>query len=177
MKMEPLLVFINYVLRPSMSNVEFWSKDGQLGLRIADQELSKIINICHQANMKEIGGILVGFYTEVHNCAVVTVVSGAPADSRSGRTWFSRGVAGLQRWLNLLWSKKQHYYLGEWHLHPNGPPQPSWIDIDQMKAIAASPLYRCPEPVLLIVGGSLTSGWTIRAFVFPRGGRFIELVK
>ena len=160
-----------------MSDMEFWSKDGKFGLRIADQELSKVINICNQDNTKEIGGILVGFYTEAHNCAVVSAISGAPPDSRSGRTWFSRGVAGLQRWLNLLWLKKQHYYLGEWHLHPNGSPQPSRIDIDQMKVISATPLYRCPEPILLIISGNVRSNWEMKAFVFPQNEGFIELAK
>ena len=177
MKMGFLLVFVNYALRSRMSNVEFWSKSGEFGLKIADQELSQIINISTQANTKETGGILVGFYTETHDCAVVTAVSGAPPDSQSGRNWFSRGVAGLQRWLNLLWLKKQYYYLGEWHLHPNGAPNPSQTDIDQMEAITTSSLYRCPEPILLIVGGSSTLGWKMRAFIFLQNEGFIELAR
>jgi integrative and conjugative element protein (TIGR02256 family) len=160
-----------------MSRLEFWSEDRRFGLTIDDRELLQITGICSRANAKETGGILVGLYTEALNCAMVTAISDAPPDSRIGRHWFDRGVAGLQRWLNKLWFKKRHYYLGEWHLHPNGLPNPSQTDIDQMKAIATSSEYRCPEPILLIVGGSLTSRWKMKAFVFTNGERFIELAK
>ena len=120
---------------------------------------------------------LAGFYTTAHDCAVVTAVSRAPSDSRHGRTHFLRGVRGLQRWIDYLWRRKHHYYLGEWHFHPGGPPRPSFTDTEQMKKFAASPDYQCPEPLLVIIGGTPPETWTVAACVFPRGQGVVELLR
>jgi proteasome lid subunit RPN8/RPN11 len=75
----------------------------------------------------------------------------------------------LQRVLDLLWRGRSGYYLGEWHLHPAGDGTPSGIDVEQMKKIAQSAAYKCPEPVLLIVTGRLPATWGIRMFIYPAG--------
>lgn len=88
-----------------------------------------------------------------------------PPDSKSGTTWFARGVCGLQRWLDSLWhGPSRAYYLGEWHLHPGGAPTPSGTDLEQMTAIANNPRYACPEPILVILGGA-SPEWLMGAFV------------
>src|SRR5262249_52669095 len=130
----------------------FRSGDQRFGVRIAGAELDRMIRQCRRAGRKETGGILVGRYTPTHDCAVVTAASDAPRDSRAGGTWFSRGVAGLQRWLNTLW-RASSYYLGEWHFHPFASASPSGDDLAEMKSISAAESHHCPEPLLLIVGG------------------------
>ena len=146
---------------------EFWSDEDAFGLRLDSDTLHGILEACHQSALTETGGILVGTYSDDLNCAVVMGQSGRPEDSRSGRTWFSRGTAGLQRWLDELWSKKERrYYLGEWHYHPGEQSEPSVTDGNQMKRIAKDPSYKCPEPILVIVGGAATNASDLRAFVF-----------
>lgn len=151
-----------------MPNLEFWSDDCRFGLRVFVEQTSQILRLCIDAKGNEVGGVLAGFYTVAHDCAVVKAISSLPADSRSGKTWFNRGVRGLQVWLDLLWHRQRYYYLGEWHFHPNGVPVPSQVDAEQMKGIACSERYRCPEPVLLIIGGDPLADWTAKAYVFPR---------
>ena len=139
-----------------MADLEFWSDDRLFGLTVTDGQVKKLLRLCERSSPNETGGILLGHYSTAHDCAVVTEVTKAPADSRSGRTWFIRGIRGLQTRVDHFWSRKQEYYLGEWHFHPFGSPRPSPTDIKQIEAIAESEQYHCPEPVLLILGGEPT---------------------
>lgn len=157
-----------------MANRQFWSEDKRYGMKLPDGELTRMLGLCKQAERKETGGILVGCYSENLDCAIVKTASKAPRDSQAGGNWFRRGVRGLQRWLNGLWKSKT-YYLGEWHFHPFAAPTPSGTDISEMGEVATTESYRCPEPVLLIVGGDPGGDWQIRAFVFLRGRDFVEL--
>ena len=148
-----------------MVDRHFRSPDKRFGVQISEAELAKAVEQCVKAGWKETGGILVGRYTAAHDCAVVTSASGAPRDSHAGGTWFSRGVTGLQRWLNGLW-KSETFYLGEWHFHPFALASPSVDDLAEMRSISTTESYHCPEPLLMIVGGDPKKDWHIKVFVF-----------
>jgi len=133
-----------------------------------------MVRRCKAANCNETGGVLAGTYSGDHKCAHITSFSSAPPDSESGGSWFRRGIQGLQKWIDKQWRSKS-YYLGEWHFHPFAPPAPSGTDITEMKSIATTESYKCPEPLLVIIGGDPAQAWQIRAFVFPRGQNPVEL--
>lgn len=158
-----------------MKSLEFWSGDSRFGLKLSEQSVAELLRLCESASPRETGGILLGHYSTAHDCALVTAVTDAPADSKSGRTWFIRGVRGLQRKLDALWRRQRDYYLGEWHFHPGGAPCPSQTDSDQMQEIAEAEQYHCPEPVLLIIGGSPPLEWSARTFVFRREEKRSEM--
>jgi integrative and conjugative element protein (TIGR02256 family) len=150
-----------------MSNFEFRSEIGAFGVTIGSDTLARILMACRRSLLEETGGILVGYYTDTLDCAVVTDASKRPPDSSSGRTWFTRGTVGLQGWLNGLWRRRnRRYYLGEWHFHPGGAAEPSPTDIEQMVKIAHVASYKCPEPVLMLVGGSADNHSDVRVYVF-----------
>jgi proteasome lid subunit RPN8/RPN11 len=65
-------------------DMEFWSEDRAFGHKVPLQVLSQMLELSRSAAPKETGGVLVGYYTEARDCAVVTEVSGAPPDSRIG---------------------------------------------------------------------------------------------
>lgn len=156
--------------------MEFWSPDKRFGLRIGAETATKLLDLCARARGCEVAGILVGYYTDAHSCAIVTDASGLPEDSTAGHSWVHRGIKGLQEWLSALWQKRvRQYYLGEWHFHPGAAPDPSDVDARQLNEIAGSQKYRCPEPVLLIIGGTPAADWTARAFVFANGKNSVEL--
>jgi len=159
-----------------MTELEFWSTDKRFGLKVPRMEVKEALRLCERSVPNETGGILLGRYSAAHDCAVVMAVTGAPADSHSGRTWFIRGVRGLQRTVDHLWGRQRGYYLGEWHFHPGGAPKPSPTDVQQMREIAGSEQYHCPEPVLLIIGGEPKGKWSAGAYVFPRASPYIELL-
>jgi len=157
-----------------MPDNEYWSRDQRFGMALPERELARMVGFCKRAKGKETGGILVGSYSEKHDCALVGSVSKAPRDSQAGPTWFRRGVSGLQRWLSKLWKSKT-YYLGEWHFHPFAAPDPSGTDISEMVGVSKDDRCKCPEPVLVILGGNPAADWQLRAFVFPRGQARVEL--
>jgi hypothetical protein len=85
-------------------------------------------------------------------------------------------VSGVERWLAKLWSAPQRtYYLGEWHFHPYASPEASATDAAQMRTIATSAGYRCPEPLLLVLGGDPNGDWKLRAYVFPAGSTMVTM--
>jgi hypothetical protein len=87
--------------------------------------------------------------------AIVYEVTPPPTDSRRGRTWFNRGVAGLRDMLARRWrAKHRTHYLGEWHCHPASIIVPSAEDFSQMVTIAKADEYKCREPLLVILGTS-----------------------
>jgi integrative and conjugative element protein (TIGR02256 family) len=149
------------------------SENNQYHVSLSNKSLDEILKHIKKSRTKETGGILIGAYNDDHSTAVVKTITGAPPDSKHGATWFERGLKGLQKLINSLWSTGE-YYLGEWHFHPNASPSPSFQDITQMKIISESIAYRCPEPVLLIIGGDYIN-YSIRVFLSIRENNFIEL--
>ncbi len=139
-------------MKPS-DKIRFRSADGRFNLLVSERHLSDLRTFCAAAHPLETGGILIGYYNCRHDTAVITEVAGPPADSVSRPTRFYRGVRGLQPVLDDYWSKGE-YYLGEWHCHPAGSPEPSLTDLRQMRSIATDASLQCPEPILLIVGSS-----------------------
>ena len=151
-----------------MNQVLYQSPEARFSVSLPTPILTGIYRLCHRAGAREVGGTLVGYYFRRNRCAAVTEASGPPVRSRMGRSTFTRESVGLQVKLERWWNEGR-YYLGEWHSHPSASPEPSSQDATQMTAIAVSPAYSCPEPVLLIIGGNAGSGWCTSLTVFPKG--------
>jgi hypothetical protein len=145
-------------------------------LRIAAEAWQQIDRECGRSGEFETGGILVGHYTNDRSTAFVTEALLPPNDSTRSTNWFHRGVAGLRGLLAKRWkSEFRTFYIGEWHYHPARVVEPSGDDMAQMYTINADPLYQCREPLMIILGQGENGGVRpVRAFVFPRGGSFIE---
>ncbi|SDF33728.1 Mov34/MPN/PAD-1 family protein [Sporomusa acidovorans] len=158
-----------------MSSLHYKSIDNLFAIEVHESELNTMLHICSEAQGNETGGLLIGYYNDNHNCAIVTEVTGPSDDSASGKTWFYRGVCGLQKLLNTVWHRRRHYYLGEWHFHPEASPNLSGDDINAMNNIANSSKYNCPEPLLLIIGGNPELQWKVNVYVFPRKPKYITL--
>lgn len=154
--------------------LSFQSSDNRFAVTLSPKMLKTLNRESRLNYPNETGGILLGNYSNDLRVAAVTHITGAPPDSRSSRRWFYRGISGLQGLIDRFW-KRQEYYLGEWHLHPNSDTQPSAEDILQMETIASSHDYSCPEPILLIVGGSPSKGWKYGTYVIPKHSQLIEL--
>lgn len=153
------------------------SADGRFGIHLPKHCLRAMLDHAARDYPKETGGVLLGRYLPSMDLAVVTQVSGPPDDSTKVIAGFWRGVFGLQSLINRLWREHQ-YYLGEWHVHPDGPPVPSNTDLLQMRAISESLTYHCPEPLLAILGftrQSAAARWSASFYVFPRHGSPIML--
>lgn len=153
----------------------FAADNMEYSLTIDGLLMDKLLLLCKESDAVETGGILIGHYNSRHDNAIVTDVSSPPPDSKRGHTTFVRGIKGLQPWLQKLWTQQKRYYLGEWHFHPFNSPEPSTTDIDQLRKNSETPPLRCPEPVMLIIGGDPKGKWTARAFVAPKGSQVLEM--
>jgi len=159
----------------TMSKLKWASSDRKFVVEIDPATYSAMTDTCLSAHPNETGGIVAGFYSRNGKIAYITRASSAPVDSNSGRTWFQRGVRNLQTWLSKRWKRGEEYYLGEWHYHPDHNTKASAQDKSQLLAISNDKKYACPEPVLLIVGGSNTTGWELSAYLAKAPKTFIEL--
>jgi integrative and conjugative element protein (TIGR02256 family) len=156
----------------------FRSRDYRFGLTLGQAQVRTLLRFTRTAGAKETGGVLVGRYSEELDLAYITQVSAPPRDSKAGGYSFERGYQGLQAWLLKLWrAPEPTYYLGEWHFHPYASPEASGPDREQMRSIAASASYACPEPVLLILGGDPKGAWDVRAYVFPQRAEVVPLCR
>lgn len=157
-----------------MDGIRFKSLNEEFSIDVKDNVIFNITNECINSKNKETGGILIGNYSNKNN-VVINNMTGPPDDSKQSNYSFSRGIDGLTELLENKWDSGQ-YYVGEWHLHPNSYPQPSRIDDVQMKKLAHFKLLKCPEPILLIIGGSEDKGWELSVHVYTKDRR-ITLVK
>jgi Prokaryotic homologs of the JAB domain len=131
----------------------FLSLDAELAVSVGDEAWASIVERCMAAGRSETGGILIGRYTRWRDRAEVIEATGPPRDSRFWPFAFWRGLRGLRAILATRWEESGTYYLGEWHFHPCMSAEPSGTDLTQMRRFAADPAYRCPKPVLVVVGG------------------------
>ncbi|WP_261320397.1 Mov34/MPN/PAD-1 family protein [Rhizobium leguminosarum] len=152
--------------------VAFQAVSATVEVRLTDAALRLIEKEALGSVAQETGGILIGRYEGDGNVAVVTAATERTNDSSSGRAWFQRGVSGLTAKLRARWTQGE-YYLGEWHSHPGGAPDPSSNDIREMRSISIDTSYRCPKPIMVIAG---TSGQSIRISVSVlENGRLFRL--
>lgn len=147
------------------SEMTFEDVAARFTVSVTAQALSVIRSHAVNSKDRETGGILLGRYEADGNLAVVMTATERPKDSISGRTWFQRGVRGLKELLRERWQRGE-YYLGEWHSHPGGSPNPSGNDVREMRAIAKDVSYRCPKPIMVIAGRSASGVVTVSLSVF-----------
>jgi integrative and conjugative element protein (TIGR02256 family) len=150
------------------------SDDGVFNVHFSLEVLSKITTECRRVDRMETGGILLGRYSKNGRVAHILDCSQPPRDSLRRLRSFLRGVKGIKTLLDRFWRDGQ-YYLGEWHYHPHSSSYPSAQDIRQMLEIAREPGYKCPEPILLVVGGSAQTGWEVNVRIFRRSGDSLHM--
>jgi integrative and conjugative element protein (TIGR02256 family) len=146
----------------------FVAEDHSVAIMITEAIRKTLLGHCETARQLETGGILIGHYTPLGDQAVITEVTGPPRDSIASRWSFIRGLHGLQQRINRAW-RRRDYYLGEWHFHPFARPIPSDQDRTQIIAFSIDPAYRCPEPILLVVGGDPRIGGELGVGVVLKG--------
>jgi len=83
---------------------------------------------CRRLAPEETGGILVSYYTDALNCAVVTDASERPRlQERKDLVHMSYSrLARVVGW--AMAQQETRYYLGEWHFHPGGSAEPNPTD-------------------------------------------------
>lgn len=159
-----------------MNDMHFSSEDNRYQLVLRKHAQKTILDECIKSGRNETGGVLVGYYSDELDQAIVTQVSTKPDDSKSSGFTFVRGIEGLLNFFKNLWPYRR-YYLGEWHFHPFAEPDPSGDDFEAIKEIKANPSYDCKIPLLLILGGNPNKEYRIRSFACGEDSKITELQK
>ena len=118
----------------------------------------------------ETGGLLFGEYDETLGIAWVTNVSGPPRDSTFSPEQFVCGTYGTRE-LCADYERRTHgivRYVGTWHSHPVGTPEPSNTDYRGIAAIFAAAPDQGGSQLMLIVGPTIDQPPRIGAYAFEK---------
>lgn len=137
----------------SVINLIFVNAELNLKIDLPIEQLKFVYRLCEESNPYETGGIIIGNYSNDGSTAYISEILTFPADSIKEKTFFKRGIKGLKKRLDMLWNDG-YYYVGEWHYHPDSIPTPSSSDIKQMISFSQNKKLNCPEPILIIIGGT-----------------------
>jgi len=126
------------------------NKYKNLELIISDELLQKLGEIGIKQYPKEFGGFLIGYYSD--NLKTLTIINYLlPKKYRSLSFIFERSIEGIKEVFDNLFKAKRHYYVGEWHTHPNGSTMYSQTDLKAMTEIEKCETVKINNPVLLIL--------------------------
>ena len=133
-------------------------------IQLEEKDLLKFIENHLRRKDSETGGMICGYYSDNFLQATITEFCEPPKDSIFGRSTFSRGIAGTEKYLKEKWIEGQ-YYLGDWHLHPYSNPIASFQDLRQIEINSKDKQLKCPEPIMVIVGGSNNKDINVYIFI------------
>ena len=159
-----------------MDNLFFQDENQLYTVNLSREAYEQMICYSDKANPYETGGVLIGNYSTNQTTANILQITPPPRYSTHQKYGFHRSSTGLKKFLDTMWNQGQ-YYLGEWHYHPNASAVPSHTDLKQMFALSNNNSLKCPEPILMIIGGS-SKDWRISMSVFSNGRCiFLECVE
>ena len=107
----------------------------------------------------ETGGILLGYRRLEENVEhwVITAVTGPGRGAKHRRNRFTPDHDYHRKEAEKHFSaqKGTEYYLGDWHTHPDGAPDCSWIDRRTLFKNACRAGHTADRSLMLIVGGGI----------------------
>ncbi len=138
---------------------------GRVQLRVEPAVVLELERLAAVHHPLETGGTLIGHY-DGSWLAVVSEVLGPPPDSVHASTGLVIGTAGLKEHLAAIWPER--FFLGGWHTHPFGAPDPSDTDHATMREWTDDPDTNCPQPLSIILGGE-PGAYTWSVTLYRRG--------
>jgi integrative and conjugative element protein (TIGR02256 family) len=160
------------------SHSSWRSTNGKYAVTIGWDCFEAMLRLARRHHPNEIGTSLVGSYSDDGHGAFVAGLAPVSDDSHGARTTFHRGVAGLRRFFEKLFtaSKGRSHYIGEWHSHPGGAPVPSSTDEANTLEIANDPRAQCGECILVIVALQRNKA-VLGVYIFSRGRGRTALIR
>ena len=157
--------------KKKMDDLFFQDRKRLYSIYLRVEAYEQMLVYCRKSNPYETGGILIGNYSADQISANIFQITSPITNSRRSKNNFRRGSVGLKNILDSMWNQGL-YYIGEWHYHPNSSSSPSNIDKNQMIILSQDKNLKCPEPILMIVGGR-TENWNVSARLFANNEEFI----
>ena len=108
-----------------------------------------------RAYPNETGGVLVGYIADTAHPVIVAAIGPGP-NARHYPTRFFPDHDWQCEQLDELYKNSDGLlvYLGDWHTHPDGKPNLSWLDRKTIHGIAKHTGAMNPHPLMMIGGGS-----------------------
>ncbi|GGF07794.1 integrative and conjugative element protein, VC0181 family [Chishuiella changwenlii] len=121
-----------------------------LKIKIEEALINKIGEIAIQHFPNEIGGFLIGKYSNNHSLVEIEDII-LPNKYKNSPTMFQRSANDLSEEFKKEFNKNQRFYIGEWHSHPNASTMYSSMDLKAMIETVNSPTVMITNPILLII--------------------------
>jgi integrative and conjugative element protein (TIGR02256 family) len=121
---------------------------------ISDAAFYELIVEADRTYPLETGGVLVGYFADNGEPVIGAVVGPGP-DAVHRPTRFLPDHSWQCGQLDELFARSSGAlaYIGDWHTHPNGSPQMSWLDKRTLRRIAKHTPALIQKPLMLIGGG------------------------
>lgn len=130
--------------------MKFKNSYNDLNLIVPDIILAKIAEKGNSFYPNEIGGFLIGYYSSDLKTLHITDFL-LPKKYKNNSYLFERSIDGIVSVFKRIFHKMKHYYVGEWHTHPNGSTMYSTTDLNAMINIAKNDNVVIENPILLIL--------------------------
>ncbi|HYG40561.1 MAG TPA: Mov34/MPN/PAD-1 family protein [Cytophagales bacterium] len=131
--------------------MKYYCEKAKLFIQVAENLMEKLWNLGLTAYPNEFGGLLIGYYNDTRDKAIV-IDTILPTNFKSSRYGFERDSHGLkEELLNAYNQEPRLIYLGEWHTHPDLPAYPSNDDKNALRIIANHHEVQITNPILLII--------------------------
>lgn len=125
----------------------------------------------------ETGGMLLGQTDDATRVVWVDLATGPPPDSVLSADYLQHGTVGVEevRATHRTVTARTRDFVGYWHIHPDGPAEPSSTDRHGMNTLVDL-VPGCRRALMLILGGSTTQWdtWIDRAEL---PATFVRLVR
>ena len=155
---------IHWWTKKNMNDLFFQDENRIYNINLKQEAYDQMIFHCNESHPYETGGILIGSYSVDQTTANILKITPPPKNSKLEKCRFYRSSKGLKKILDEAWDQGQ-YYLGEWHYHPNAFSLPSVTDKKQMINLSQSKQLKCPEPILIIIGG-YKNNWNVNVHLY-----------
>lgn len=130
--------------------MKFINSHKNLNLIVSDVIISRIAEKGESFFPNEIGGFLIGYYSSDLKTLQITDIL-LPKKYKNNSYLFERSIDGVVNVFKKIFYKKKHYYVGEWHTHPNGSTMYSTTDLNAMIKIEKDDNVVIENPILLIL--------------------------
>lgn len=123
----------------------------------------------------ETGGILIGYFADIGEPVVTHIIGPGPNAKRSKYRFHPDHIWQCEQIEQLYEiSGGESVYLGDWHTHPNGYPNMSFIDRLTLMRIARHPESMMQRPLMMIGAGSPENWiWLCHQHI---GRRFLKIL-
>ncbi len=145
--------------------MKFINSYKNLNLIISEETLSKIAKKGKNFFPNEIGGFLIGYYSLDLKTLYITDFL-LPKHYKNNSYLFERSVDGIISIFKKIFKKKKHYYIGEWHTHPNGSTMYSNTDLKAMIKIAKNDKVVIQNPILLILSINIDDSYEFSFYLY-----------